>query len=85
MFILNRLMEPDQSSMQSAVRSATWLIGQVPQRSRWADPAQLIDRFLALAGPRYVSLVVNLTAARNLPCQQTPKIGQTIQYKHESL
>ncbi len=41
MFILNRLMEQDQSSMQGAVRSAIWLIGQVPQRSRWADLAHL--------------------------------------------
>ncbi|MCP4070648.1 MAG: hypothetical protein GY742_02755 [Hyphomicrobiales bacterium] len=85
MFILNRLMEPDQSGLQGVVRSATWLTGQVPQRRRWADLAHLIDRFLALAGLRYVSLVVNQTAARNLPCQQTPKIGQTVQYEHESL
>ncbi len=85
MVILNRLMEPDQSSMQGAVRSAIWLIGQVPQRSRWADLAHLIGRFLALAGLRYVSLVVNQTTAQNLPCQQTPKIGQTIQCKYEKV
>ncbi|MCP4937128.1 MAG: hypothetical protein GY927_23705 [bacterium] len=83
MFILNRLMEPDQSSMQGAVRSAIWVIGQVPQRSRWADLANLIGRFLALAGLRYVSLVI--TPAQNLPCRQTPEIGQAIQYHHESL
>ncbi len=85
MFILNRLMEQDQPSMQGAVRSAIWLIGQVPQRRRWADLAHLKGRFLALAGLRYVSLVVIQTTAQNLPCQQTPKTGQTIQYKHESL
>ncbi|MCP4070585.1 MAG: hypothetical protein GY742_02440 [Hyphomicrobiales bacterium] len=39
MFILNRLMEQDQPSMQGAARSAIWLIGQVPQRRRWADLA----------------------------------------------
>ncbi len=85
MFILNRLMEPDQSSLQGAGRSAIWLIGQVLQPSRWADLAHLIGRFFALAGLRYVSLVVNQTTAQNLPCQQTPRIGQTIQYNHESL
>ncbi|MCP4074359.1 MAG: hypothetical protein GY742_21945, partial [Hyphomicrobiales bacterium] len=45
MFILNRLMEQDQPSMQGAVRSAIWLIGQVPQRRRWADLAHLKGRF----------------------------------------
>ncbi|MCP4011205.1 MAG: hypothetical protein GY726_17025 [Proteobacteria bacterium] len=80
MLILNRLMEQDQSSMQGAVRSAIWLIGQVPQRRRWADLAHLKGRFLALAGLRYVSLVVTQTTAQNLPCQQTPKTDQTIQY-----
>ncbi|MCP4072493.1 MAG: hypothetical protein GY742_12255 [Hyphomicrobiales bacterium] len=73
MFMLSRLMEQDQPSMQGAVRSAIWLIGQVPQRRRWADPAHLKGRFLALAGLRYVSLVVTQTTAQNLPCQQTPK------------
>ncbi len=56
MFLLNRLMEQDQPSMQGAVRSAIWLIGQVPQRSRWADPAHLKGRFLALAGLRLFRL-----------------------------
>ncbi len=83
MVTLNRLMEPDQSSMQGAVRSAIWLIGQVSQRRRWADLAHLKGRILALAGLRYVSLVVTQTTAQNLPCQQTPKIGQTIQCDHE--
>ncbi len=83
MVTLNRLMEPDQSSMQGAARRATWLIGQVSQRRRWAGPAHLICRFLALAGLRYVSLVVNQTTAQNLPCQQTPKNGQTVQCNHE--
>ncbi len=31
MFILDRLMEPDQSSLQGAARSAIWLIGQTIQ------------------------------------------------------
>jgi hypothetical protein len=85
MVILVRLMEPDQSGLQGAARRAIWLIGQVPQRSGWADLAHLKGRFLALAGLRYVSLVVNQTTAQNVPCQQTPKIGQTVQYNHESL
>ncbi|MCP4072323.1 MAG: hypothetical protein GY742_11370 [Hyphomicrobiales bacterium] len=83
MVTLNRLMEPDQSSMQGAVRSAIWLIGQVSQRSRWADLGHLTGRFLALAGLRYVSLVVNQTTTQNLHCQQTPKIGQAVQCDHE--
>ena len=83
MVILNRLMEPDQSSMQGVARSATWLIGQMSQRSRWADLAHLKGRFLTLAGLRYVSLVVIETTAQNLPCQQIPKNGQTIQCNHE--
>ncbi len=82
---LNSLMESDQSSLQGAARSAIWLIGQVPQRSRWADLVHLKGRFLALAGLRYVSLVVNQTRAQNLPCQKNPKTGQTIQFNHESL
>ena len=85
MVILNRLMEPDQSSIQGGARSAIWLIGQVPQRSRWADLAHLKGRFLALAGLLHVSLVVNQTTAQNVPCQQTPNTGQTIQYNHENL
>ncbi len=85
MVILNRFMEPDKSSLQGAARSAIWLIGQVSERSRWADLAHLIGRFLALAGLRYYPLVVNQTTAQIVPCQQTPKIGQTIQYNHESL
>ncbi len=82
---LNRLMEPDQSGLQGAARSAIWLFAHAPQRSRWADLAHLADRFLALAGLRYVSPVVNQIMAQNLPCQQTPKAGQTIQSNHESL
>ena len=85
MVILNRLMAPNQSSLQGPARSAIWLVGQVPKRSRWADLAHLKGRFLALAGLLHVSLVVNQTTAQNLPCQQTPKIGQAVQYNHESL
>ncbi|MCP4071150.1 MAG: hypothetical protein GY742_05335 [Hyphomicrobiales bacterium] len=57
--------------MQGAVRSAIWLIVQVPQRSRWADLARLKGRFLAPAGLRYVSLVVNQTTAKSMPGQRT--------------
>ncbi len=64
---------------------AIWLIGQASQRFRWADLAYLKGRYLAFAGQHHVLLVVNQATAQNLPCQQTPEIGQTIQNNHERI
>jgi len=75
---LNHLMGPNQLILQGAARSAIWLIGQVRERSRWADLAHPQGRFYALAELCYVPLVVNQTTARNVPCRQTRKIGQMI-------
>ncbi len=70
MVTLKHLMGSDQFTLQGAVRRAIWLIGQAPERSRWAGLTHLKGRFFALAGLRYVPLVVNQTTARNVPCQQ---------------
>ena len=85
MSILKHLMGSDQFTLQGAVRRATWLIGQAPERSRWIDMTHLKGRFFALPGLRYVSLVVNQTTAHNVPCQQTRKNGQMLQYRHDRL
>jgi len=78
-------MEPYRPNLQGPVRSAIWLIEQASERSRWDDMAHPKGRFFALAGQRYVPLVVAQTNARNVPCQQTRKTGQMIKYTHERL
>ena len=69
MVTLKHLMGSDQFTLQGAVRGAIWLIGQAPERSRWAGLAHLKGRFFALAGLCYVPLVVNQDhgAKRALP------------------
>jgi len=73
-------MEPNQSTQQGEQRRAILVSGKL-----FNDDDGLIwptgGRFAALAGRRYVSLVVGQTKAGNMPRQQTRQTGQMTPYR----
>ncbi|MCP4074058.1 MAG: hypothetical protein GY742_20375 [Hyphomicrobiales bacterium] len=49
------------------------------------DPAKIVFQVHCTDNNGNPVLKKRLRSARNLPCQQTPKIGQTIQCSHEKV
>ena len=86
-------MEPNRFTLLGAKRSAILVSGKfctnTNKPGRWIDLAPPKSNgeglFLTPAGLRYALLVVIKTTAQIMPCQQTSKTGQMIQYDRNML